>query len=217
MLFIIGIYAIYDSYLVYEHANDTSILAYKPGYKQTEATKPIVGTMVAWLTIDDTTIDYPVMQGETNDEYLNKDPFGDYSLSGSIFLDSRNASDFSDDYSLIYGHHMENNLMFGILDNYVELDFFNHHRTGTLIVNDISYQIQFFAVLEAEATNEAIFSPTEISKDVTLEYIRQNALFFDDTVNCVESPILALSTCKYPNTIERTIVVGTLKKTDILH
>ena len=37
--------------------------------------------MVAWLTVDDTNIDYPVMQGEDNNEYLNKDPFGDYFFS----------------------------------------------------------------------------------------------------------------------------------------
>lgn len=43
--------------------------------------------MVAWLTIDDTKIDYPVMQGKDNTEYLNKDPYGDYALAGSIFLD----------------------------------------------------------------------------------------------------------------------------------
>lgn len=53
------------------------------------------------------------MQGEDNMEYLNKDPYGDYSLSGSIYMDSRNTSDMSDDYLLLYGHHMENDYMFG--------------------------------------------------------------------------------------------------------
>ena len=75
LLFLIGLYALVDSYLVYQHANDTSLLKHKPGYEKDDG-KDIVGNMVAWLTVDDTKIDYPVMQGENNEEYLNKDPYG---------------------------------------------------------------------------------------------------------------------------------------------
>ncbi|MBR1845920.1 MAG: class B sortase, partial [Oscillospiraceae bacterium] len=60
------------------------------------------------------------MQGETNGKYLNTDPYGEYSLSGSIFLDSRNAGDFSDSYSLVYGHHMADGMMFGALDAFFD-------------------------------------------------------------------------------------------------
>lgn len=77
------------------------------------------------MTIDDTNIDYPVMQGEDNNEYLNKDPFGNYALSGSIFLDRRNNPEFKDYYSLIYGHHMEHGMMFGAIDEYLNEDYFN--------------------------------------------------------------------------------------------
>ena len=112
---------IYDSYMVYQQATDNSILKYKPGYETDDETnKKITGNMVAWLTIDDTNVDYPVMQGEDNNEYLNKDPFGDYALSGSIFLDSRNDPEFKDYYSLIYGHHMEHGMMFGAIDEYLK-------------------------------------------------------------------------------------------------
>ena len=66
-LLLAGSYALYDSYLVYEKANDTSLLKYKPGYgAETEEDKEIKGNMVAWVTLEDTTVDYPVMQGETN-------------------------------------------------------------------------------------------------------------------------------------------------------
>ena len=75
LLFLIGLYALVDSYLVYQHANDTSLLKHKPGYEKDDG-RDIVGNMVAWLTVDDTKIDYPVMQGENNEEYLNKDPYG---------------------------------------------------------------------------------------------------------------------------------------------
>ena len=47
--------------------------------------------VVGWITIFDTHISYPVVQGKDNQEYLNKDVFGKFSFSGSIFLDYRNA------------------------------------------------------------------------------------------------------------------------------
>jgi len=213
-LFLIGLYALYDSYLVYQNANDTSLLKYKPGYEGEEPEKPLKGNVVAWLTVDDTTIDYPVMQGETNTEYLNKDPFGEYSLSGSIFLDSRNASDFSDEYSMIYGHHMEGGLMFGALDAYLEEEYFDTHQTGTLVVGDRTYDIRVYAVVESEATNKAIFAPTEIDVGITLDYIKEHALFLDKNVVTNDKKILAMSTCKYPDTAERTIVFWTLSSSE---
>ena len=99
VFFLLGSYGLYDSYMVYQHTTDNSILKYKPGYETDDAdNKEIKENMVAWLTLDDTGVDYPVMQGDDNTEYLNKDPYGDYSLAGSIFLDSRNDPDFKDLY-----------------------------------------------------------------------------------------------------------------------
>ena len=118
LLFLICLYAMIDAVNVYLNANDTSVLKFKP--KLGESQEPLreaVKDAVAWLTVDDTSIDHPVMQGKTNDIYINKDPYGNFSLSGSIFLDSRNSSDFSDEYSMIYGHHMEHGAMFGALDD----------------------------------------------------------------------------------------------------
>ena len=210
VLFLLGSYGLYDSYMVYQQATDNSILKYKPGYEADDETdKKITGNMVAWLTVDDTNIDYPVMQGEDNNEYLNKDPFGDYALSGSIFLDSRNDPEFKDYYSLIYGHHMEHGMMFGAIDEYLNEDYFNSHRSGSLVVGKKTYKIRIFAVLECEATEESNFAPTE--NDNTLNYIKQHALFLDDTALPKDNEkLLGLSTCKYPDTVDRTLIFGAL-------
>ena len=160
-----------------------------------------------WLTIPEVGIDYPVMQGEDNNEYLNKDPFGDYSLAGSIFLDSRNNPKFDDYYSLVYGHHMEQGMMFGALDDYLKEGYLDSHSSGTLTVGDDKYKLRFFAVLECEATEPSIFAPTE-NDDETLDYIKQNALFLDDNaLPDKDEKILGLSTCKYPDTVERTLIL----------
>ena len=72
VLFLLGSYGLYDSYMVYQQATDDSILKYKPGYETDDATnKKIKENMVAWLTVDNTNIDYPVMQGKDNNEYVN--------------------------------------------------------------------------------------------------------------------------------------------------
>lgn len=212
IFFLIGSYAMYDSMMVYMDANDDSLLKYKPGYESgNKPDREIEGNMVAWLTIDDTTIDYPIMQGEDNTEYLNKNPFGDYALSGSIFLDSRNNPDFEDTYSLIYGHHMEHDSMFGALDNYMQKDFFDTHQTGTLTVsgNKKVYDIRIFALVNTLATEENIFAPTESTG--TFDYVKQNAEFYDETAGVDKnSKLIAFSTCKYPDSIERTVVFAEL-------
>lgn len=208
-LFLVGAYGLYDSYLIYHQANDDSILKYKPGYEGEIPDKEIVGNMVGWITIDGTNIDYPIMQGETNYEYLNKNPYGEYSLSGSIFLDSRNSPDFSDDYSLIYGHHMENGYMFGALDEFQNEAYFNEHEKGTLTVGDKEYGITIIAAFNALATDEYIFTPNTKSVEEILGNIskKEGLCTKKRELNTKGLRLVALSTCKYPDTIDRTIVI----------
>lgn len=210
LFFLMGLYGVYDNYLIYQNAGNDSILKYKPGYEAGQETeKKIQGNMAAWLTLDDTNIDYPVMQGKNNTEYLNKDPFGEYSLSGSIFLDSRNHSSFTDAYSLIYGHHMEGGFMFGALDEYMDRKYFYSHDSGTLMVKDMEYEIKIFAVLECDAEQEEVFTP--VNSEHVLKYAQKNSLYFDKSKHPENAKrIIGLSTCKAPNTSQRIVVLGML-------
>ena len=215
LLFLIGLYALIDSYLVYQHANDTSLLKFKPGYEGEEPDRSIRGDMVAWLTVEDTKIDDPVMQGKNNEEYLNKDPYGDYSMSGSIFLDSRNNKAFTDGYSLIYGHHMEGDAMFGALHHFLEKGFMKKHPTGILTVGETVYEIRFFAAMEASATQEYIFAPTEYEKQAVFDYVKKHADIYRKKVADKigkEDRLIALSTCKYPDSVDRVVVFGVLRE-----
>ena len=212
---LMGAYAAYDSFLLYSGTGDSSILRFKPGNEKnngdgSDAGSRITGNMVAWLTIDGTGIDYPVMQGADNAEYLNRNPYGEYSPAGSIFLDFRNSGDFTDPYSLIYGHHMEHSLMFGALDGYLTEGYLREHRDGRLTVDGKEYVIRLFAVLETDSMNPAVFAPTE-SVEETYPFIKENALFFNEDDALKENErLIALSTCKAPDTTERTIVFGAL-------
>lgn len=215
IVLLIGLYSVYDSYMMIHSATDDSILKYKPGYDGPleEEDKEILPRMVAWLSIDGTKIDYPVMQGQDNMEFLNKNPFGEYSLAGSIFLDCSNKTDFSDPYSLIYGHHMEEGAMFGPLDDYIRQEFLEDHSKGHLIVNDDRYDILFYASFHADATNKSVFSPSEQDGREVLIYAKQHALsILPEHAPKKKDRILALSTCRYPESIERTVVIGVLKE-----
>lgn len=220
-LVLLGCYAMYDSYMVYEKAIDNSILKFKPGYESNldeEVPQEIQGNMVAWISIEDTTIDYPVMQGINNSEYLNKNPYGEYSLSGSIFLDSRNASDFSDGYSLIYGHHMSGDVMFGQLDAYLKESYLESHTDGEIIIDDVTYSVSYFAVLEADARNPVVFAPNECEVGETWAYLSEHAKFWNEDVVTKDQAdktslsLLALSTCQESNSNDRTLVFGVIHK-----
>lgn len=212
LLFLVCLYAMLDALNVYLNANDTSVLKYKPELGHgAEVLQELSDDAIAWLTVNNTTIDYPVMQGNNNDEYINKDPFGNFSLSGSIFLDSRNSADFSDSYSLLYGHHMDHGAMFGALDDFIEKSYFDQHRTGTLITNaGKDYTIHFFAAGKVNATEKIVFDPPNSNSEQLLQFIKQHATIFESQGVDAHSNILALSTCQSAENVDRMLVFGTL-------
>ena len=210
LFFLICIYAMIDAVMVYYNANDQSVLKFKPHGKEDAAVlRELSEDAVAWLTVSDTNIDYPVMQGKTNSEYLNKDPYGDYSLSGSIFLDSRCDGGFKDAYSLLYGHHMDYGTMFGALDEFIKPDYFSAHRTGTLItVGGDVYKITFFAAIKAPADEDIIFDPPNTTNEELLDYLKSKATIYEEPQD--RTQIIALSTCQSAENIERMLIFGVL-------
>ena len=74
----------------------------------------------AWIRLTDTKIDYPVMQGKDDLYYANHDVNGQSSLTGAIYMASANKADLSDNYIVLFGHHMDNGAMFGGLDRYLD-------------------------------------------------------------------------------------------------
>ena len=131
-------YALWDNNQVYAAVDNVQgeLLQFKPAADgengaSFEELLAINSDVKAWLTLDNTAIDYPVVQGENNFSYINTDVYGDFALAGSIFLDSDCDGSFNDPYSLLYGHHMENSKMFGDLDLYKDAGVLcNENTTG---------------------------------------------------------------------------------------
>lgn len=97
-------YALWDNNQVYTAAENVQakMLSLKPTAGEDEDAGPsfaellaVNGDVCAWLTLDNTHIDYPVLQGEDNLSYINTDVYGNFALAGSIFLDSGCDNTFS--------------------------------------------------------------------------------------------------------------------------
>lgn len=212
-------YSLWDNHRIYSAAGDVQADMLKLKPKAAEEEEGIsfeeilaINTDVrAWVSLDNTKIDYPVVQGENNLTYLNRDVYGEFALAGSIYIDSRNTPDFSDPYNLLYGHHMEGGRMFGDLDLYKDEAFFRDNTRGELILPDRVHELEIFACLLIPASEDAIFEPGKWKADISglITYARDNAMHWREPP---ENPqVLALSTCASEFTDARTIVLAVMK------
>ena len=83
--------------------------------------------IVGWLYCEGTSINYPVLQGETNKTYLRNQYDGKYNYAGSIFMDYRCDPNLADEYTMIFGHNMSSDTMFHVLDHFREEDYLLEH------------------------------------------------------------------------------------------
>lgn len=214
-------YALYDSYLVINHSSSVQqqLLRYKPtpeelkySFEQLRALNPDV---CAWVTIDNTKIDYPVVQGKDNFDYISTDVLGQPAASGSIFLDSGNKNDFSDNYNILMGHHMQAGEMFGDVDLFLDEAFFNSNFTGTLSLPDKIYSLEIVAVLSADAYDNVMYTAGANSSSQMkslIGRINELAIFKRGSALTQSDKILALSTCSSGYTNARTILICRMTK-----
>jgi len=151
---------------------------------------------VGWLTVPNTNIDYPFVQGKDNDYYLRRDLNGDHAVAGTIFIDYRCEKDFTSQNTIIYGHHMKNGSMFGTLKAFNDKDFFEVNRHGTIYLPYETLTLEFFAYLIIDpATEKEIYNPA--LSDTFFDYIKQNARHYRDVDLMDGDRIVTLSTCAY--------------------
>lgn len=92
----------------------------------------IYADVVGWIDFDTLPISYPLMQGETNQDYLRTTYSGTKATAGSVFVESMNSADLEDRHTIIYGHNMKDGSMFGRLKKYVSPDFMEKNRYFTI-------------------------------------------------------------------------------------
>lgn len=162
------ILAVYSGFVLYDTIYtgrvaflSSDLAKFRPGVEEDEPTfeemMQINPDTCAWVTMLGTHIDYPVVQGENDVEYSNKDIYGENSLTGTIYLTTINNNDFTDSFNLLYGHHMDNGAMFGDIQKYEDYMYFYTHQNGILITTRGVYDIRIFGRLSADAYDSRVY------------------------------------------------------------
>lgn len=216
-----GVYSLWDTYKIYADSfADEELLKFRPaddgGDNPTlEDLKKKNPDVKAWLQVPETNIDYPVVQGQDDMEYINKNVYGEFELSGAIFLSCLNKDDFSDPYNLIYGHNMKNGGMFADVVDFINKKYFDEHKKGKLYLTNETKKIQFFAYMKVTASDTKIYHPDGYRKenlDDLLIYIREHAVQYRDLNVTKEDSLIALSTCSEAETNGRVVLIGKFVK-----
>jgi len=171
--------------------------------------------LVGWISIDDTAINYPVMQTKDRPNYYLKKNFEkQYSDYGVPYVSETCDIDISDN-TVIYGHHMKNGTMFSGLESYKSKDFYESH---TIIHFDTlgGYGVyEVIAVFKTVAYSDTGFKNYQFDNAadeiVFNEYVTKcKELSLYDTGVTAEygDKLITLSTCEYSNTNGRLVVVA---------
>ena len=216
-----GMYSLWDTYKIYANSFAVEeLLKFRPTDEGEDSPtlkdlKKLNPDVKAWIQVSKTNIDYPVVQGQDDMEYINKNVYGEFELSGAIFLSCLNKDDFSDPYNLVYGHNMKNGGMFADVADFTNKEYFETHQKGKLYLTDATRKIRFFACMKVTAADAKIYHPDgyrkENLKDL-LDYIQANAVQYRDVNVADENSLIALSTCSEAETNGRVVLIGKLER-----
>lgn len=107
-----------------------------------------------WLLQEGTEINYPVMQAQNNEYYLDHMFNRKQNKAGSIFMDCGNSFCFTDGVTYLYGHNRHDNSMFAIVPEYKSMDFWRAHPTMTLMTPYEDYLVEIFACVRRSVKDE---------------------------------------------------------------
>lgn len=154
--------------------------------------------IIGWILFDFNGISYPVLQGRDNEEYLYTMADGTQNPSGSIFIDSMCAADFTDCHTIIYGHNMKDGSMFGKLKQYrIQENYYKENRYFTIYTPDKMFRYEIFAWYEAKADDEVYQAGFSEDSEFEAFVSRMQERRYADTKTGAggKDKIVTLSTC----------------------
>lgn len=171
----------------------------------------------AWIQIPDTHVNYPVLQGETNDSYIHRDIDKKELSAGSIFVASENMAPFDDLNTVIYGHNMKNGSMFHDIKSYIDQEFANQHPYIYIYLPDGTVsRYKVFAAHIISAVSELYNSQINDLQAFYQKIMETNNLSISFDQNS-QQPIITLSTCTSggSSTNKRNVVHAVLEEKGI--
>lgn len=158
--------------------------------------KDINPDYIAWLQIENTPIDYPVVM-ESDRDYLVTGFYGENSIAGTPFI-RRAQNAFRDKNTVIFGHNMKNGTMFASLKNYLKSEYCKQHPTITVLNKGEEHKYKLFSVQLLNEDDGSVFAYTFANDESYREYL--DLMIQKSLVQLTEQPdtdrnIITLSTC----------------------
>ena len=174
--------------------------------------------MVGWITVEDTKINYPVMQSKDEPDFYLKHGFDkEYSNYGCPYVQENCDVQAPSDNVIIYGHHMNNGSMFADLEKFKREDFWKEHKTISFNTLTDKCEYEVVAVFKTfvysdspESFKYYHFVNAETSEDFSAFIDKCKELSLYDTGVSAEygDKLITLSTCEYSRTNGRLVVVA---------
>ena len=165
---------------------------------------------IGWLTVNNTNINYPVVQTKDNDYYLNYAYDKTKNIAGWIFVDYRNNLNDIDKNTIVYGHSgLLGNLMFSSLENVLDSNWYTNENNLNVYfsIKGKEYTFKIFSIYTIDVTNDYL----DISFKTDDDYINFISMIKERSVNnfnievTEHDKILTLSTC-YKDDSKRLVV-----------
>lgn len=160
--------------------------------------KNINQDIVAWIYIEGTSINYPIVQTSDNQYYLKHNYNKEYSAYGSIYMDATANYDFSSLNTFIYGHYTSSGIMFGELGNYMDQEFYNEHPDILIYTPEETYTAKIFSVHVDDASSESyqMIFPTQESYFNYVNLMTEKSVIKSDVkVDITKDKIITLYSC----------------------
>ncbi len=171
---------------------------------------------VAWIIVEGTNINYPIVQSITNDYYLTHSYDHSYTHNGWTFMDFRNDSLMNDQNTIFYGHNLMNGTAFGSLSNIFRT---NHSDIKIMIITSDNRKLTYQVFSAYEIDPEVYYLQTNFSDKSSYEEFlnvlsKRNTIGVDNKVS-VEDKIITLSTCTDDNSGRKVVHAKLISEEEI--
>lgn len=165
--------------------------------------------VVGWIYCENTPISYPVMKSDDYNDYLRRLMNGKYNSAGSIFMDYAGEADLSGLNTVIYGHNMRNNTMFGTLKEYNDQVYYEAHPVFWYLTPNGDYKIELIAGYVTPDDSEAYQNfETEEALQAYIGAVLEKSTFQTNAETGNIDRILTMSTCVRGKDTKRYVLIG---------
>lgn len=172
--------------------------------------------ITGWIWIPDSPINYPVLRGDDNQKYLTRSYKGTYDRNGSVFMDYRCQPDYTTKHTILFGHNMLTEDIFGTLERYKDPEYLNSHSMIYILTPD-GYQVyQVFSIHDTDAYGETyrVHFDSDDRYQQYLDEMTELSLQPLEITPDSEDLVLTLSTCtSHGNKNDRFVVQAVLQET----